>query len=336
MSEQVPEAGASKSSFWTVVLTGFVSLVVGVGSGVLINYFTEKHPKLTYDITTQEIFPGQQNNTGIFAVRIENSGKREIEQLECHLRFADGEVMERTIAGLPDSARRIVGGGNEITITVPFLNPGEKFSVHALLRKVKPPFVRPEIDLRGRGVLGLEAPTDKATTDGFVSTGISVLTALLTAFITLKSAKDRKISLTNLAKLEATEIPTAQSGDQRDLIAFALESNALPDDARVIRQWPRKITFWAASDFLAAEWLRAGDRKRTENGLKALSFLVDYARISDDSKRIVILNMAKLAFRLGEIASAGKYLASVQKTADKVAEKRIQADPDLSKLKAAG
>ncbi len=211
------ETIASRSNIKTILLTGLVSLVVGVGSALLINYFTEKRLKLTYDITTQEVFPGQQNNIGIFALRIVNDGKREIEQVLCHVGFSQGRITERSVAGIPAFAGNVTGSENYIEVTVPFLNPGEQFSVHALLANVSSPLSRPSIDVRGKGILGTDALPDKGTQTSITEvliTTIAVLLSFVTATFTFWFSRRRP---------QVTATSTGHSGDHRDTIAFVLE-----------------------------------------------------------------------------------------------------------------
>lgn len=328
------ETIAARSNLRTILLTGLVSLVVGVGSGLLIKYITEKRPKLTYDITTQEVFPGQQNSIGIFAVRIANDGKQEIEQLLCHLQFPEGEITDRSVSGIPDSARNVTGSTRDIEVTVPFLNPGEQFSVHALLAKVSPPLTRPLIDVRGKGALGTEAEPDKDSgrpATGFLAVASTALVTLLTVMLMLTRILQRRLGSREAFKEVLN--PTSHHGDQRDVVAFALETKGLPDDAQAIREWPRDLTYWAASDLLCSRWLRGDDRERLRKGLDALDLLVGYASIADDSRRIVSLNMTKLALALEDRGLAMKLLASARKQKDVIIEKRIQADSTLRSMR---
>jgi len=324
-----------KGTLSTILITGLVSLAVGIGSGLLINYFTEKRPKLTYDITTQEVFTGQINNIGIFAFRVSNDGKQEIEKLLCHLKFSEGKITERRVGGVPVSARTVVGSDDEIEVSVPFLNPNEHFSVQVLLGNVKQPLVRPSIEIRGKGVIGKEIVSSKSSKKSFseIFPLLSVaLVTLLTALITLKSLMDRRLK--NLSEmLDEKEEPTKHaSGDQRDTIAFALDTKALYEDAKMIREWPRELPYWAASDSLCNKWLISKDHDRIKKGIESLDFLVDYAEIADASKRIIFLNMAKLAFAVDNLDLSKKYLSDALLEQDDFIKKRIQADTTLSSI----
>lgn len=331
MSEEV---GTRKTNIHIILITGLVSLVVGVGSGVLINYLTEKRPILTYDITTQEVFPGQQNNIGIFAIRISNDGKRELEQLSCNLQFSKGIITEKKLTGIPNSAAKIDGTDNGIEVTAPFLNPGESFSIQALIGEIKQPFPRPTIEVRGKGVLGTEAQSDKKSKNTLITlfpVVIAVLVTLLTAFTTLTSrVMKRRLTIESIK--EAVNPSRHQAEDQRDALAFTLEISGLNEDAQFIREWPRKISYWAASDTLCFKWLKDGEQDRIKMGINSLEQLIDYASIAGGSERIILLNMAKLALAIGDVSQAEKHIASARTEKDEVIEKRIQANSDLAAI----
>lgn len=321
------ESATRKTSIQTILLTGIVSLIVGVGSGVLINYLTVKQPKLIYDITTQEVFPGQQNNIGIFAIRISNDGKREIENLLCHLKFPGGKITERKITGIPNSAMTIAGAEHDIEVSSPFLNPKESFSIQVLLSDIKQPFPSPVVEVRGKGVLGSEAQSDSRshrTLSEIFSLAIAALATLLTAFSTFRF----RIMRQHLTIKEVVN-PSHHSADQRDTIAFTLETNGLHEDAQIIREWPRKITYWAASDALCYKWLKSEDQDRIKNGLNSMELLINYAAIADDSQRIIHLNMAKLALALKDYKLTNKYITLARSKKDAIIEKRILANSDL-------
>ena len=92
--------------------------------------------------------------------------------------------------------------------------------------------------------------------------------------------------------------PTHHSADPRDAVAFALETKGLDDDAKIIREWPRKLTYWAASDALCSKWRRGGDPGQIQKGIEALEFLMNYAAVVEGSRRIIALNIAKLALTI--------------------------------------
>jgi hypothetical protein len=315
------------SKILPIIVTGIVSLVVGVGSGLLINYFTEKHPKLTYDITTQEVFSGQQNNIGIFALRVVNDGKKEIEQVTCHLWFSEGKLTERRVVGIPESARSVEGSEKNIDVLVPFFNPGEQFSIQVLLNDVRQPLARPVIEIRGKGVLGTEVSSQRSEqkinqTLPLLSVAIATVITALSLF--LVGQHKRKTGVTTGRHFS--------EGRQRDVIAFVLETKGLDHDAQNLRESPRELTYWAASDALTKRWLQLNEAVQIRTGIEALELLIDYAALSDDSKRIILLNMSRLAIAIGNTDLAKTYLAAARLNDSGLIEKRINMDSALASL----
>lgn len=68
---------------------------------------------------------------------------------------------------------------------------------------------------------------------------------------------------------------------------------------------------------------------RAGKGLRALEFLLDYAAIEHSSRRIILLNMTKLAIYSGDHKLAPKLLGEARKEKDPIIEKRIKADTVL-------
>jgi hypothetical protein len=325
------------SNIRTIILTGIVSLVVGVGSGLLINYFTEKRPALVYEITTQEVFAGEQHNIGIFALRIRNSGKKEIEQTSAELHFQEGSITERRVAGISDQARSLGGSDRAVIVNIPFLNPQEQFSIQVLLANVKAPLDRPTIEVRGKGIKGIESspetPVDSTTT--------KILSALSAAAGTLAAAtgiflsrRHRRLSrdLVGLPEFLGGDSGLHSGGDQRDAVAFALDGFNLGEDAKVIRSWPRELSYWAASDILTASWIQKADRDTAKGGLEALAFLMESAAISSDSRRIISLNACRLALLIGDRDAAKEHLLKARSAKEVFVEKRISLFPELVSL----
>lgn len=327
------KTSSKKTGFQKIIITGLISLVVGVGSGLLINYFTEKKPKLIFDITTQETFPGEKNNIGIFALRIANDGKREIEQLLCSLKFPNGKISERKITGIPESTLEAINSTSDIEISVPFLNPGEQFSIQVLLSEVKQPLERPKIELRGKGILGREAEAKNTSKNPYEFTLpliISVIATLISIFISARYFLKTRI-MERIGEIEEEDGLEKHGADQRDVIAFVLDTQGLSDDAKDIRNSTRELTYWATSDYLRNKWIQEANNEKICMGIRSLEFLINYASISDESRRIIFINMAKLALVINDHESAKKYLQIAREKKIPYLEARISADPDLKK-----
>ena len=99
-------AKSTTSSFGlpTLIAGGLVSLIVGVGTGYLVNWLGEKRQLLTYDITSVQAFPGQKEKVGIVSVRIANKGQKELEDIQGSVQFSDADVRELTFQGLSPSS----------------------------------------------------------------------------------------------------------------------------------------------------------------------------------------------------------------------------------------
>jgi hypothetical protein len=322
-----------------ILLTGLVSLAAGVASGLLIHYFTEKQPGLIYDITTQEVFAGAQHNIGIFALRIRNSGNREIEQTFAELRFQEGSITERRVTGIPDEARSLAGDDRSVIVNVPFLNPQEQFSVQVLLADVKAPLNRPTIEVRGKGLKGAESIPDTATDaqwKDLLTVSVAVTAALAAAgtlLVTIRRRRGLQGTLQDLSGLLSPKPGLHSGADQRDAFAFALDGFQLNDDAQVIRKWPRKLSYWAASDILTASWLQRADHEAAKRGLATLNYVLESSQITPDSRRIISLNACRLALLIGRRDLAKEHMTLARKANELFVEMRINLYPELVSLR---
>ncbi len=294
------EKGGSR--WLAVILSAIVSGIVGVGSGYAVNRLTEKPAALTYDITSIQAFPGQER-VGIVAVRISNSGKKELENIDGTITLPDAEIREVVYQGLtPQTTNR---DRSSVRFQLPFINPTEAFSVQLLVLPSTQVLSEPKVDLRARGAVGSPLERDKGTKSVFASIATAVvatLTAipLVAVFLVRKEMRSVRDTISAFTVSASTD----HSGDQRDVFAFVLGRHNLLEEANLLRQWPRELEYWSISDLLTERWLSAADQGRIRDGIKAFDELVQYAAIADSSICAIQLNAAKLSLALSDAETA--------------------------------
>ncbi len=310
----------SSNSKWSIILfSGILSLIVGVASGYGVNWLSEKKAELSYDITAIQAFPGQEP-VGIVALKIINSGKKELENIDANLRFSDAEVKEVIFQGLtPQSTSK---DKNSLRFQIPFLNPTENFSVQILVSPNSETLQKPLVDLRAKGAIGIPFTQDETEKNkGTLTIFVAVLATLLTLFSAIKLKSGDKF-----------DQGKKHSGDQRDLYAFVLSNCKLSHEAELIRAWPRDLSFWSASDILTEHWLQNIDRNTILSGITAFNELINYAEVAPSSVRILQLNAARLCLALNDIQLTRKYLADATSVKDLTISNRIKMLPSLSQL----
>jgi hypothetical protein len=324
---------SSNSRLPTLIFGGVISIVVGIASGYGVNWLSEKKAELTYDVTSIQAFPGQER-VGIVAVKISNSGSKELENIDATVRFSDAEVKEILFQGL--TPQMTSKDKNNIRFQIPFLNAAENFSVQVLVSPTSQVLQTPHVDLRAKGAVGTPLDRKSEEAGGKKKELWSLLASAVAAVFALLSAVMLKIRTSKLSLSETVQAITkpadGHTGDQRDVFAYVLGFCELSSDANFIRSWPRDLSYWSISDILADRWIAEGDAKTIRAGILAFDKIIDYAQIAPSSARIIQLNIARLFLALNDAPSARSHLTQAKAEDDKVIAKRIHFHPALLQL----
>ncbi|MBT9613920.1 MAG: hypothetical protein IV108_11725 [Burkholderiales bacterium] len=327
---------SSNSKFTILIFSGVLSVIVGVASGYGVNWLSEKKAELTYDITSIQAFPGQER-IGIVAVRISNSGKKELENIDATVRFSDAEVKEVLFQGL--TPQMSTKERSNVRFQIPFLNATEGFSVQILVSPNSQALQQPTVDLRAKGAIGI--PSDRSAGEKSSSSKdlLTLIASAAATVLALMTAVMIKLRTSNVSFSEIvsgiTKPATGHSGDQRDVFAYVLGFCGLTGEANLIRGWPRDLSYWSISDLLTDRWIAEGDEKNIRAGIAGFDQLVGYAELVPSSIRIIQLNIARLYIALNDLPSARKYLSLATNSEDLVISKRINLNPVFSQLKQA-
>lgn len=322
------ESSEKQTNYGAILLTGVVALVVGVGSGWIINVITENRLSLEYELTSLEVFEGDQQQIGIVAIRVTNTGKREIEQLHCQVTLTDAKIREVRHEGLPEGTLETETDGNRLIVTSPFLNPTEAFAIQLLVEPVASRLAAPEIEMRGKGVVGhLRRATSPQRSD---KPTIQILTAVLATMVTIPAMVTllRRLRYTGLSVLGG-------SGEQRDDFAFLLELNGFVSQAKALRCMNNDQSYWALSDAFVASVLTLQDQSdAVRRGAQVLEQLMELHRIASSSTPIIRLNIARLKLAAGARPDAESIIFKEVKHGSKEVKARIALIPEIREIAA--
>ena len=334
------ESEAPKTRLLWIVLTGVVSLAVGILTTVGAAYFTESKPRLVYSVTSAETFPGKTKNLGIVAINVENPGRNEIEELQCHIKLHDAKLTEPRCKGLQPDSYTTKAEADSIVLTAPFLNPGESFSLQLLIEPETEEVRTPEIDIRGKGVSGI---LDSHETSDFPDSKIPVVLGMITA-ISLMGASTpllRKFVKSNpfLRVLDemTTQSDAALDDNQRDSFALLLGVHGFPAYAAELRASGRRYKWKTLSDMLTERVLNQNpiEQENVANAMKVLQAVLQHSgRIAPSSESILHTNLARLSVaRDAEThEDALAHIENARSKNQRVANMRCTAMPDLSQL----
>lgn len=318
----------SRSSYVALIFGGILSIAVGVASGYVVNWLNEKNAELTYDITAVQAFPGQEK-IGIVSVKVNNSGKKELENIDARIIFDDAELKEVIFQGLTPQASKKEANG--IRFQMPFINPGETFSVQLLVSPVGGTLSKPIVDVRGKGAVAtlLDTKIQRSSLSEFTTLAVAALGTLGAGILGFAfSQRSGRLVLSSLYNEESSK----HRGDQRDIFAFVLGVNGFQDIASELRSTNREMSYWSISDELTERWLINGDEDTIKRACTVLENIFDYAKIQEMSQGVLLINAARLCLKFNDKETAKKYILRANVEKDSVAKTRVELIGELSSV----
>src|SRR6266496_5390903 len=110
----------------TIILTGVVSLVVGVGSALILDYIRTPAARLEYEVLSSSAFAGQVQKVGMVAIELQNSGRKELELVSARIQVQGSTIIESKTEGFPTKGITENRTNDTYLVEVPFLNPAER------------------------------------------------------------------------------------------------------------------------------------------------------------------------------------------------------------------
>lgn len=318
-----------KSEFLKIIITAVVSLIVGVSSGLVIDYFKSSVHNLEYTLSVSDAFKGQMGSFAIMQLEIINSGKKEVENLVARIEGNKDEFVEAKVSGLPPSSCSHKLEKTTFQLDTPFLNPKETISVQLLVSPNTEKTDEPTIKVRAKGIVGKQKVelSKKSKASSLMALIPPISLTVLTAFLMLTRLRSQMSF-----GLRTFGYTTSHKDDQRDVFSYILNLNGLPDEAEAVRKSPRNLSYWAESDRLTNLALSQKDNDKISRLVNSFEHLKYYAAVEDTSCMLINTNIARLYVNLGEVEKAKEALAKARSKKHKVIEKRIELDENLRKV----
>ncbi len=309
-----------------VVATFLLTLVAGVIGGVATIAITQKRPRLTYDVTTNQTFSGQLERMGIMSVRVANEGAKEVEDVVCRLRVADVHIVDYKVDSLPPGSMVSRPESTLITAAIPFVNPHEEVTLSVLYTPPSGRAVAPDIEVRGKGLSALRAASPRdAATGARPGDPRPDLLVLATAMVAALSASTGMLS---------KYFSSRHSDDQRDVTAYVLGLHGFATEATSVRQSGRPQSYWSISDYFTEQILRSGDPAMCGRAQTALDNLLEYASMASPSRALVHLNCARLALAAGDRIDAVWHVGQAERLGRRLVTARLKHLPELARATA--
>lgn len=316
----------SKFNWTQIVIAALITGVVTVGTGMLLFWFQEREPLLTFSTAETIPFAGAEKIIGIYNLRISNQGKKEVRDVVCVVRIPSSAIEQSKVSVNPANRHSEETRGDAFTVHISGLNPTEEASVSVLASSTQALPNKPEIALRAAGVTGVEQSTvDKNINNPIliIASGIGVLVSMALLFIFPSNLWNRRLSTI----LDAD----GHRADQRNILAYLCDVVNLKEEETYYRNLVQEAEYWSESDRLSNKALETKDKDFADCVSKLLTKLLDYAVVSDSSVAIINYNLARIAAAYGSPEKT-TYLAKAQELAPKVIAKRLEMDSSSNKL----
>ena len=211
-------------------------------------------------------------------------------------------------------------------VSIENLNPNEVITISILTTSIESNVQRPEVALRGRGILGSEATVEKVEKFELLNSpvfaaalsGYSVLVALLIM------RKRRTYPFAKLGKIFDSE---THGDDQNEVMAYLFNIHGLPHTAEDYLKRYRIPSYWSESDYIATLAIQDKDQELIEIRKKVLIDLLEYASVAPSSEGIIHYNIARVAQYQGNIEEKNRHIEQAKKVIPKLLKTRMKLDP---------
>jgi tetratricopeptide (TPR) repeat protein len=310
-----------KQSNWSKnIITAFISIGVTVAGGLILFYLQNKEPKLEYSVENIPPFESQLEKLNIYHITISNAGNNVAEDIVCKIKIVPATIKEYRINSetpirFTDSISK-----QDVDIATSTLNPKESYRVSILATTNTSFPEKPLVSLRAKGITAVENSVTDSEKKGknflykmlYVLMGISASASFLTLIIRKKMINDDS---------------TMHSGDQNEIIAYLCGIHGLDLEVDRFLNLPRKASYWAQMDRLAATAIAKNDKDNIEKIIKVILAILNYASMADTSKGIGYYNLGRLYKSIGDIENSEKYIAEANKIIPKLLATRQKLDP---------
>lgn len=307
-----------KQIFITAAVTGIVTL----GVGMALYYIQTPEPRLTYSVEDTLPFEGPSENIAIYHVRIENNGKKVVEDVVCQLSFSTAIIKQHRIILEPSIAYTETILNNSYRVELLNLNPQESTLVSVLASSPDQLPSRPEISLRGKGITGIEV-SGKTEKNNVWTT---MMIAMIAAFAGLSSLFfTRRLIVLESPKHSATH------ATQRGILSYLCGIHNLNSEVENYLKMPSGVTYWSEADRFAMLAVEDPTGEDAEKRKQVLKDLLKYAKIASLSEGIVHYNIARIAKAQSKEEEADDHLKKAEKIMPELVKTRLEIDPIFGK-----
>lgn len=269
----------------SIIVNGLVTGIVTIGTGVLLFWWQAKEPKLTYNYVKSISFEDSGDRVFIQQLEVSNSGDKTAEDVALFVEFPQA-ILEKSKIVIDNSISNTKTiGSDSIAVKVEDLNPGESFSISAMVKSKSQAAIEPNISLRAKGITGEKVgAVQKLKYSTIIISLAAAYTGVFAFAVMNKRSRDRFLVLLGRR---------LGRGDQRDNLASLFAMYGLVEKAKEYAASGVSRKYWIEADLLAAEAINSDAVVRGKI-LLVLKHVSDLERLAKASQGIIFYNMARI------------------------------------------
>lgn len=272
-------------SWKSILLNGLVTGVVTIGTGVLLFWWQAKEPKLTYNYVKSISFEDSGDRVFIQQFEVSNSGDKTAEDVALYVGFPQAVVEKAKVVIDNSIVNTKAIGGDSISVRVEDLNPGEGFSISAMVKSKSEVAIEPTISLRAKGITGEKVGSAKGKSYGAIVISLAAAYAGILAFAIVNKRTRNGILIIFGRRLGR--------GDQRDNLASIFAMYGLVEKAREYAVSEKARKYWVEADVLAAEAINS-DVEKKGRILLVLKHVSGFGGLAPTTQGVIFYNIARI------------------------------------------
>jgi hypothetical protein len=310
-----------KNLIITTILTAVATLV----TGVLLSWWQEKEPSLSYRVVTSIPFDGSDGQLRIGQVDIYSDGKKAVEKVFINVALSSATIENHKIeidSAIPYKEELSNAG---LRLQIESLNPGESARISLLFKQsngeVSPSPIK--VSLRGSGVLGAPQEEGEKSKPSLWVALASAYVGLLAAVLSMRRGREVFFKVMKVAR--SGSLPS--SGNQREHIASTLALYGFSSDASEYSSSSSPRKYWVEADVLAAKAIKHWPAEDQARMSSALQHLAAEESMAEESRAIVFYSAAKIEHHLGNTEKFNFLIEKAKSHSKQDIEARLASDP---------
>jgi len=306
-----------KNIIITAVIGAVITGVVTVGVNLITEFIKTEPVSLIYSVDNVVPFSGNSGTIGIYRLQIMNNGKKMIEEMALNVELQNAKIEQSNVSenNSLDYNEKIENG---YKLYVKNLNPSESIAVSLLASSSNALPARPDINLRGKGIVGVEkANRAESGLQEILFKLLGPITAsYATLFVLYFAIRNNFLGLGHTIGIK-----------QKEIFAYLCGMHGLSDDFDRFANLHGDISFWFGADRLTYFALNSCNQDKCNKVRGVLIDLLKYnPNFAPSSRAIIYYNIAKLSKYLGNDEEKNDNLENARKLDAKTIKVRMEID----------